>query len=54
LSAGAFKTAIHRLRKRYREILRAEIAETVADPAQVKDEIRYLRAALTRGTEKGM
>jgi DNA-directed RNA polymerase specialized sigma24 family protein len=54
LSEGAFKTAIHRLRKRYREILRAEIAETVADPAQVEDEIRYLLAALTRGTEKGM
>jgi hypothetical protein len=54
LSEGAFKTAIHRLRKRYREILRAEIAETVADAAQVDDEIRYLLSALTRVTEKGM
>jgi DNA-directed RNA polymerase specialized sigma24 family protein len=52
MSEGAFKVAIHRLRKRYREILRSEIAETVADPAQVDDEIRYLLAALTRGTIK--
>jgi DNA-directed RNA polymerase specialized sigma24 family protein len=31
LSEGAFKVAVHRLRKRYREVLQAEIAETVAD-----------------------
>jgi RNA polymerase sigma-70 factor (ECF subfamily) len=49
MSAGAFKVAIHRLRKRYHDVLRAEIARTVADPAQVDDEIRYLLTVLARG-----
>ena len=49
MSAGAFKVAIHRLRKRYRDVLRAEIARTVADRAQVDDEIRYLLTVLARG-----
>jgi RNA polymerase sigma-70 factor (ECF subfamily) len=43
---GAVKTAVHRLRRRYREILRAEIADTVADPGEIEDEIRNLFAAL--------
>lgn len=42
LSEAAVKMAIHRLRGRYREILRAEIADTVATPAEVEDEIRHL------------
>jgi RNA polymerase sigma-70 factor (ECF subfamily) len=46
-SEGALKVAIHRLRKRYREIFRQEIADTVADPAEVESELRYLAAALT-------
>ena len=46
-SEGAVKTAVHRLRRRYREILRAEIAETVADPGEIEDEIRNLFAALS-------
>ena len=45
-SEGAVKVAVHRLRHRYRELLRAEIAETVASPAEVEDEIRNLFAAL--------
>jgi RNA polymerase sigma-70 factor (ECF subfamily) len=49
MSAGAFKVAVHRLRKRYRDVLRAEIAKTVADPAQVDEEIRYLLVILARG-----
>lgn len=49
MSAGAFKVAVHRLRKRYRDLLRAEIAETVADSAQVYQEIRYLLLILARG-----
>src|SRR5215470_9936375 len=44
----ALKVAIHRLRKRYRELFRREIADTVADPAEVESELRYLAAALTR------
>jgi serine/threonine protein kinase len=47
-SEGALKVAIHRLRKRYRELFRQEIAETVADAAEVESELRYLAAALTR------
>jgi hypothetical protein len=39
---GAVKVAVHRLRARYREILRAEIRETVAEDADVDDEIRHL------------
>ena len=45
-SEGALKVAIHRLRKRYRELFRQEIADTVADPAEVEPELRYLAAAL--------
>jgi RNA polymerase sigma factor (sigma-70 family) len=46
LNEGAVKVAVHRLRQRYRELLRDEIAQTVADPAEVDDEIRYLFSAL--------
>jgi DNA-directed RNA polymerase specialized sigma24 family protein len=41
-SEGAVKVAIHRLRRRFQSRLRQRIAETVADPADVDDEIRYL------------
>lgn len=44
---GAIKVAVHRLRQRYREVLRAEIAQTVSDAAEVEDEIRNLFAALS-------
>ena len=47
-SEGALKVAIHRLRKHYRELLRQEIADTVADPAEVESELRYLAAVLTK------
>src|ERR1700676_2864804 len=47
-SEGALKVAIHRLRKRYRELFRKEIADTVADPAEVESELRFLAAVLTR------
>ena len=43
---GAVKVAVHRLRQRYREVLRAEIADTVARPGAVEDELRNLFAAL--------
>lgn len=45
MSEGAVKVAVHRLRKRYREMLKAEIAETVEDPAQVSEELQALMAA---------
>ena len=44
---GAVRTAIHRLRTRYRDIVRAEIAETVASPAEVDAEMQHLFAALS-------
>jgi RNA polymerase sigma-70 factor (ECF subfamily) len=47
-SEGALKVAIHRLRKRYRDLFRQEIADTVADPAQVESELRFLAGVLTR------
>jgi RNA polymerase sigma-70 factor (ECF subfamily) len=42
MNEGAVRTAVHRLRKRYRELLRNEIAGTVHADADVNDEIRYL------------
>ena len=48
MTEGAVKVAVHRLRKRYRELLRAEIAETVSDPSEVDDEMRHLVDALRR------
>jgi RNA polymerase sigma-70 factor (ECF subfamily) len=46
LDEGAVRVAVHRLRKRYRALLRDEIAQTLDDPAQVAEELRSLRAAL--------
>ena len=47
-SEGALKVAIHRLRKRYRELFLQEIADTVADPGEVESELRFLATALAR------
>ncbi len=47
MSEGAVKVAVHRLRERYRDLIRAEIAETVATPAEVEDELCHLLAALS-------
>lgn len=44
---GAVKVAVHRLRQRYRKLLREEIAHTVASPAEIDDEIRHLFAAFS-------
>lgn len=44
---AAVKMAVHRLRRRYRELLREEIAQTVADPRDVDDELRQLFAILS-------
>ncbi|MDR3458613.1 MAG: sigma-70 family RNA polymerase sigma factor [Verrucomicrobiae bacterium] len=48
MSEGAVKVAVHRLRQRYRERLKAEIARTVASPADVDAEMRHLFRVLTR------
>src|SRR5271154_7111118 len=47
-SEGALKVAIYRLCKKYRELFRQEIADTVADPADVESELRFLAAVLTQ------
>jgi RNA polymerase sigma-70 factor (ECF subfamily) len=46
-SEGALKVAVHRLRDRYRALLRAEIAETVGSETEVDDELRQLFSALS-------
>jgi RNA polymerase sigma-70 factor (ECF subfamily) len=43
---GAARTAVYRMRQRFRELIRAEISETVADDADVDDEVRRLFDAL--------
>jgi RNA polymerase sigma-70 factor (ECF subfamily) len=47
LSEGAVKVAVHRLRERYRALIREEIAQTVASPSEIEDELRALLAALS-------
>src|ERR1035437_5991800 len=47
LTEGAVKVAVHRLRGRYRELLRAEIAKTVATPGEVDEELQHLIAVLS-------
>ncbi len=42
VNEGAARVAVHRLRKRYRELLRAEIAQTLSDPADLEEELRAL------------
>jgi RNA polymerase sigma-70 factor (ECF subfamily) len=46
ISPGAVSVAVHRLRQRYRESVRAEIAETVSDPSHIDEELATLYAAL--------
>ncbi len=48
LNEGAVKVAVHRLRKRFRELIRAEIAQTVAGGADIDAELRYLIEALAK------
>lgn len=46
LKEGTVKVAVHRLRRRYGELLREEVARTVRLPEDVQDELRYLIRAL--------
>ena len=50
MSEGAAKVAVHRLRRRYRQLLKEEIARTIIEPDVLEDELRELLAAL--GSEK--
>ena len=47
MEEGAVRVAIHRLRKRYRQLLRDEIAQTLADAADVDEEMRALFGAFS-------
>jgi RNA polymerase sigma-70 factor (ECF subfamily) len=46
IEEGAWRVALHRMRKRFRELLREEIAQTLADGAMLEEELRSLQAAL--------
>ena len=50
MTEGALRVAVHRMRNRYRELLKAEVAATLEDPETVDDELTYLRRAI-RGEE---
>ena len=46
MAEGAVKGTVHRLRERYRELLRAEVGQSVAISAEVDEELRHLAAIL--------
>jgi hypothetical protein len=46
MGAGAIKMAVLRLRRRYGELIREEIAQTVTSPEEAEEELRYLFAVL--------
>jgi RNA polymerase sigma factor (sigma-70 family) len=48
MSEGAVKVAVHRLRRKFRDLVRDEIAQTVAAPEDVDDELRHLWSAVER------
>jgi RNA polymerase sigma-70 factor (ECF subfamily) len=51
MAETAVKKQLYNMRQRYRSLLRDEVSQTVEDPADVDDEIRYLCAALAGKTE---
>ena len=46
MTEGAVKVAVHRLRQRYNDLLRGEIAQTVASPDEIEDESRHLTSTI--------
>jgi len=52
MAETAVKKQLHNMRQRYRSLLRDEVSQTVEDPTDVDDEIRYLCASLATGTEQ--
>jgi RNA polymerase sigma-70 factor (ECF subfamily) len=48
MSEAAIKMAVHRLRQRYRDCLRAEIAQTVASESEIEDELRHVLGAFAK------
>jgi len=47
MTSNAVAVAVHRLRQRYRQLVREEISRTVADPSEIDEEQRYLVALLS-------
>lgn len=47
MNEGAVRMAVHRLRRRYADLFREEVAHTVAGPGEVEDEMRHLRRILS-------
>jgi len=47
VSEGAVKVAVHRLRRRFRDLIRDEIAQTVSSPEEVEDELKHLWSSVT-------
>ena len=47
ISSGALRMSVHRMRRRYQSLLRAEIAESVCGPEEVDDELRFLLSVLS-------
>lgn len=48
LSETMLRSAVHRMRRRYRDLLRQAVADTLTDPVDIEDEIRFLFSALSR------
>ena len=48
LSVANVKTTAHRLRRRYQQLLREEIAQTISQPGEIDEEIRYLMMVVSR------
>ena len=48
MSEAAVRVAVHRLRRRYRDVLREEISDTVSTPEEIDDEVRHLWSAVSR------
>jgi RNA polymerase sigma factor (sigma-70 family) len=53
MTEGAVKVMVHRMRRRFRDLLREQIAETVGDPAEIDEEIRHLISVLGGTSGKG-
>lgn len=47
ITEGAMRVTVHRLRRRFRDLVKAEIAQTVHDPAEIAGEVRHLIEALS-------
>ncbi len=47
MSAAALRQSVHRARRKYRELLRGEVAETVSTPEEIDEELQFLLSVLT-------